>query len=155
MEICETLGVPTLWYRIFTKAMVIVKGSYVYGELKNVMVCSVQKTYLPVRDHKVPHFMGGSTGPRIEVCEISGLPIPMVQHLHQSNGYINRKLRIWRGQKCDALVGAESVHTSTGLQTTPFYGGHYRDQNGNMRNFSLTNLLVLVGAETVLTSAGP
>ena len=38
-------------------------------------------------------FMGGSTGPRKEICKTSGLPIPMVPRLHQSNGYMKKKLR--------------------------------------------------------------
>ena len=46
------------WYCISTKAMVISKGSYGYGELKNVLPLSFQKQYLPVRGRKLPHFMG-------------------------------------------------------------------------------------------------
>ena len=64
----------------------------------------------------------------------------MVLHFHQSNGYIKRKLRVWRDQKCIALVGAETVLTSAGPQTTPFHRGQYRDGNGNMRNVGPTNL---------------
>ena len=75
----------------------------------------------------------------MELCETSSLPIPMVQRLHQSNGYIKRKLRVWRAQKCIALVGAEVVHTSAGPQTTLFHGRHYKDGNGNVRNFGPTN----------------
>ena len=62
----------------------------------------------------------------------------MVPRLHQSNGYVKRKLRVWRAQKCIALVGAETVVTSAGPQTTPFYGGRYRDGNGNMRKLGPT-----------------
>ena len=85
----------------------------------------MQKQYLPVRGRKLPRFMGGSIGPRMEMLEISGLPIPMVPRLHQSNGYIKRKLRVWRAQKCIALVGAETVLTSVGLDTTLFNLGQY------------------------------
>ena len=67
--------------------------------------------------------MGGSIGPRMEICETSVLPIPMVQRLHQSNGYIKRKLRAWRVQKCIALVGADTVLTTAWKQSTPFHGG--------------------------------
>ena len=77
-----------------------------------------------MRVFKLPRFMGGSIGPRMEICETSGLPIPMVPRLHQSNGYMKRKLRVWRAHKCIALVGAETVLTSAGPQTTPFHGGH-------------------------------
>ena len=90
---------------------------------KNVMPQSVQKLYLAVRDHKLPHFMAVCIGQRMEICEISGLPIPMVPHLHQSNAHIKRKLHVWRVQNCNALVGAEIILKSVGAQTTPFYGG--------------------------------
>ena len=59
-----------------------------------------------------PESIGGNIGSRKEICESSGLPIPMVQHLLQSNGYIKRKLRAWRVQKCIALAGADTVLTS-------------------------------------------
>ena len=127
------------WYRVCTKAMVISKGSYGHGEFENALPQSVQIPYLPLRGSKVPRFMGCSIGPRMEICETSALPIPMVSRLHQSNGYIKRKLRAWRVQKCIALVGADTVLTSWGPETTPFQGRQYRAQNGNMRNFGPTN----------------
>ena len=37
------------------------------------------------------------------------------------------------------LVGAETVLTSAGPQTTPFNGVQYKVGNGNMRNFRCTN----------------
>ena len=114
------------WYRICTKAMIVLIGTYRYGELKNVLLCLVQKPYLPVRDRKLPRFIGGSIGSRMEIFEISGLPILMVPRLHQSNGYMERKLWEWRAQKCIALVGAETVLTSAGPKTTPFLGGQFR-----------------------------
>ena len=73
----------------------------------------------------------------MEICETSALPIPMVPPLHQSNGYIKRKLREWRVQKFIALVGADTVLTTAWPQTTPLHGG-YRAQNGNMRKFGPT-----------------
>ena len=75
----------------------------------------------------------------MEICESLGLPIPMVPRLHQSNGYIKRKLRAWRVQKFIALVGADTVLTSSGPETTPLHGRKYRAQNGNMRNFGPSN----------------
>ena len=98
-----------------------------------------------MRGRKLPRVMGGSTGSTNEICETSGLPIPMVPRLHQkeatgmesSKMYIKRKLRTWRVQKC--IVGADSVLTSAGPQTTPFHGGQYRVHQGNMRNFRPTN----------------
>ena len=88
---------------------------------------------------KLPSFMEGSIGPRTEIYETSGQPIPMVQRLHQSNGYIKRKLRAWRVQKCIPIVGANTALTSAGPQTTPFHREQYRAQNGKMRKFEPTN----------------
>ena len=73
-----------------------------------------------------------------EICETSGLPNPMVPHLQQCNGYIKRKLREWRAQKCIALVGADTVLTSAGPLTTPYHGGQDWVQRGNLRNFDPT-----------------
>ena len=123
--------------------------------------------------------MGSSIGPRIEKCETSGLQFSMVPRLHQSNGYIKWKLCAWRAQKCNASDSGDTALTSAGPQTTPFLGGQYKAQNRNMRNFGPTNphgtafarkqwlyqkegmgmeiekCIALVGADTVLTSAGP
>ena len=109
------------------------------GELKNVMLWSLQILYLPVQGSKLPRFIGVSIGPRLEICETSGLPIPMAPRLHQSNGYVKRKLGEWRVQKCNAIVGSDTVLTSAAPQTTPFHGGQHRAKNGNMRNFGSTN----------------
>ena len=127
------------WYRVCTKAMVISKGSYGNGEFKNVLPELMQISYLPLRGSKVPRFMGGSIGPRMEIRETSALPIYMISRLHQSNGDIKRKLRAWRVQKCIAIVVADTVLTSWGPETTKFKGRQYRAQNGNMRNFGPTN----------------
>ena len=97
----------------------------------------MQITYLALRGRKLPRFMGG-IGPRMKIFGNSGLHIPMVPRLHQSNGYIKRKQRAWRVQKCIAQVGANTVLTSSGPETTPFHGGLYRSQNGNMRKFGPT-----------------
>ena len=110
------------WYRICTKAMVISKGSYGHGEFKNVLPLSVQIRYLPVRGRKAPHFMVGSIGPVMEICGSSGLPILMVPRLHKSNGYMKRKLRAWKVQKCITVVGVDTVLTSAVPQSTPFHG---------------------------------
>ena len=99
----------------------------------------MQIPYLQVRGRKLSRFMGVSIGPRMEICETSGRPIPMVPRLHQTNGYIKRNLGEWRAQKCNAIVGADTVLTSTGPQTTPFHGGQHRAKNGNMRIFGPSN----------------
>ena len=92
-----------------------------------------------IRGGKLSCAMGGNIGSTKEICDPSSLPIPMVARLHQCNGYIKRKLRAWKVQKCIALVGADTVVTSAGTQTNPSYGGQYRVQRGNMRKFEPTN----------------
>ena len=94
--------------------------------------------YLPVRGRQLPRVMGGSIGSREKIYETSGLPNPMVPRLHQCNDYIKRKLREWRVQKCIALVGADTVLTSTEPQNTTCHGGQYRVHGGNLRHFGLT-----------------
>ena len=117
--------------------MVISKGSYVYGEVKNVFPYSVQKQYLSVRGHKLPLFMGGSIRPRMEICETSSLPIGMVQRFHSRNLYIKRNLR---EPKNVLLLSVEKPHLPMpGLQTTPFHEWQYGAENGNMRNFGPTS----------------
>ena len=91
-----------------------------------------------MRGHKIPRFIGVSIGPRMEICETSGFAVPMVPRSHQRNCYIERKLHVWRAQKCNALVGAETVLTSAGPQTNPFHRGQNMAENGNMRNFGPT-----------------
>ena len=119
--------------------MVISKGSYGHGESKNVLPKSAQTPCLPLRGSKVPRFMGGGIVSRMEICATSALAIPVVTHLHQSNGYIKWKLRAWRVQKCIVLVSADTVLTTAWKQSNPLHGGLYRAQNGNMRNFGSTN----------------
>ena len=59
----------------------------------------------------------------MEICETSSLPIPMLPRLHQSNGYIKRKLRARRVQKCIGLVGADTVLTTAWMQSTQLMWG--------------------------------
>ena len=99
----------------------------------------MQKQYLPMRGRKLLRFMGGSIGPRMEIFETSGIPIPVVPRLHQSNGYIRKQLRVWIAQKCIVLDGAETVLTTYLPQTTPFQWGQYSAGNGNMRDFDPLN----------------
>ena len=99
----------------------------------------MQIPYLPVRGRKVSSFMAGSIEPRMEICGNSGLPILMVPRLDQSNGYMKRKVREWRVQKCITLVGADTVLTSEGPRSIQIHGGLDRAQNGNIQNFGPSN----------------
>ena len=70
--------------------------------------------------------------PTMEILGNSGLPIAMVPCLHQSIAYIKKKLRVWRAQKCNFLVGAKTAPTSTGLQATSFHASPYKADNENL-----------------------
>ena len=106
------------WYLVCTKAMLISKGSYGYGEPKNVICWLVQIPHRPVRAGKIPLFRTFRIGPPIENGGNSGEPIAMVPCLHQGNVDIKRKLRVWRAQKFNLLVGANTAPTSTGRQNS-------------------------------------
>ena len=55
----------------------------------------------------------------------------MVPYLHQTTVYIKRKLRVWRVQKCIALVGAKTALTCVGLKTTQSDVRRYWLENEN------------------------
>ena len=99
----------------------------------------MQIPYLPVRGRKLPRVIVSSTGSTKEICETSGLPLPMVPRLHPCYAYMKRKLQAWRVQKFIALVGTDTVLASGMPQTTTCHWGQYRVQRGNMRNFEPTN----------------
>ena len=86
-------------------------------------------TRLPVPAVKIPRREGGSIGPRIESCVNCDGPISMVPCLHQGNIYTERKLRVWRDQKCIRLVGAITPLNCEGRQNTPSRGRQYRAEN--------------------------
>ena len=137
----------------------------------------MQIPYLPLRGSKVPRIMGGRMGPGMEICEISALAIPMVPRLHQSNGYIKRKLRAWRVQNCIALVAVDTVLTSACKQIPRFMRGsigprmeicetsalpipmvpRLHQSNGYIKRklqaWRVQKCIDLVGADTVLITA--
>ena len=123
MEICGISGLPIPIVPRLQQSNGNIKRKLRHGEFKNVLPYPVQIPYLPVRGRKLPRFMGCCIGPRMEICGISGLPIPIVPRLQQSNGNIKRKLRAWRVQKCITLVREDTVLTSEVPQITPFHRG--------------------------------
>ena len=62
----------------------------------------------------------------MESCVNWDGPVSMVPCVHQENIYTNRKLRVWRDQKCIPLVGAKTLVICAGLQNTPSRGRQYR-----------------------------
>ena len=123
----------------------------------------MQILYLQVRGRKLPSFIGGSIGPRMEICRISSLSIPMVPRLHHSNGYMKRKLRAWRVQNCIVLVGTDTVGSRKEICETLGLSipmePRLHQSNGYMkrklRAWRVPKCIALVGADTVLTSAWP
>ena len=97
------------WCRVCTKEIFIPKGSYGYGESRYGFSKSVQYPHLLVRAVKISRIEGGGIGPRTESCVICDGPIAMVPCLHQGTEYTERKLRVWRDQKCIPLVGAKTI----------------------------------------------
>ena len=67
-----------------------------------------------------------------------GLPFGMVPSLHQSNIYVRKKLRVWKGQKCIPLVSAKTLLTWAGQQTTTSQVSHYKAENGNLQKSGYT-----------------
>ena len=118
---------------VCTKAIFISKGSYGYGESRNVFLWSVQKPLLPVMAVKLLRLKGGGIGPRTETCVNSGGSIALVPCVHQGNIHIKRQPGVCRVQKCIPLVGAKTPLTCVGSQTTLSEGRRYRTENGNLR----------------------
>ena len=139
----------------------------------------MQKPYIRLQARKLPILLHRRIWPTLEICGSSVPPFPKVPCFHQINVYIKRKLRLWGTQKCNFLVGAETVPTVTGPQTTYSHARPYMANIGNLLQFGASNpqgtvfapnqclyqnkLRVwgtqkcnfLVGAETVPTVTGP
>ena len=138
----------------------------------------MQTPYFPGRGHKLPHFMGGNIGSKKEICETSGLPIPMVLRLNQSNGYIKRSYG--HGELKDVLPQSVQIPylPVRGHKLPRVMGGNIglrkemcenlrlpipmvpclHQSNGCMkrklRAWGVQKCISLVGADTVLLSAG-
>ena len=81
----------------------------------------MQKAHLVVRTFKVPGSIQRGIWPPVGICRNLRLPFAMVPSLHQSNIYIKRSLRDWRGQKCNPYFSTKSPHRSAALQNTRFH----------------------------------
>ena len=123
MKICETSALPIPMVQRFHQSNGYIKRNLRAWRVQKCMAQVGAATILPLRGSKVPRFIVGSKHPRMEICETSALPIPMVPRFHQSNGNIKTNLRAWRVQKCIALVGAGTVFSTTWPQSTLFHGG--------------------------------
>ena len=120
MEICETSGVHIGMVLRFQKMNVYFKRKLRVLRTQKCIALVCGNPHQPVRVCKLPRFMGGSIRPRMEICQISGLPFSRVPCLHQSNGYIKRKLRIWIAQKSIAEKGNIQNFWPINLHDTAF-----------------------------------
>ena len=91
-----------------------------------------------MRAVKIPHLEGGSIGPRSESCVNWDGPISMVPCFHHENIYIEKKLRVWRDQKCIPLVSAITPLNCAGRHNTPCRGRQYSAQNGKFGKLGRT-----------------
>ena len=126
------------WFCVCTKEIFIPKGSYGYGESRYVFNKSEQYPNLLLRTVKIPRLEGGGIGPRTESCIICDGPIAIVPCLHQGNLYTKSKLRVWRDKKCIRLVGAKTILTCAGRQSTLARGRRYRARKGKSRKLGRT-----------------
>ena len=125
MEFLRKLGLPIL-------PVPCLHNSNNYRKRK-LRVCKAQKCNSLVGANTVPTGTGLQTTPfhtapytpTMEFLRRLGLPILTAPCLHPRNNYMKRKLRVCRAQKCNSLVGANTVPTGTGLQTTPFHTAPY------------------------------
>ena len=87
---------------------------------------------------KIPRVVGGGIGPRTERCLNWDGPVAMVPSLQHGNISTKRKLRVWRDQKCNPLVGAITPLICADRQNTACRERRYRAQNGKLRKLGLT-----------------
>ena len=87
---------------------------------------------------KIPRVVGGGIGPRTERCLNWDGPVAMVPSLQHGNISTKRKLRVWRDQKCNPLVGAITPLICADRQNTPSRGRRYRAQNGMLPKLGRT-----------------
>ena len=62
----------------------------------------------------------------------------MLPSFHQSNVYLKRNLQVWIVQKCIPLVGAKTILTCVGRQTTQYRVSQFRAENGDLRKCGST-----------------
>ena len=122
--------------------MFIWKGSYRYGEPKNVIGLSVQKTYWPLRACKIPGFMQC----RHRADKGNLRKFGAADH----NGTViapKQLMFIWKGSygygESKNVIGLsmqKNLLAVTGQQTIRFHAELYRAENGNLGIFGTTCL---------------
>ena len=135
MEICGNPGLSfTMVPYLHHNNAYIKRKLRVWRAIKcNFLV--VQQPYQLVWACKLPHVMLRRIGPTTEIFWKFG---STYLHVCTKQCVIKRKLRVYRAQKCNFLVGAKTVKGGAGLQTTPCHAAPYRADNENFRKFGST-----------------
>ena len=107
MEICENSCPPFSKVPRLHQGNVHIKRKLHTRRAQKCISLLGAKNTLASTGTQTTSFHGGSIGPKMEICENSGLPFTMVPRLHQSNVYIKRKLWVWSDQKYIPLVGGK------------------------------------------------
>ena len=89
----------------------------------------MQKPHRPLPVNKHPRALQLRIAPAIKIFSIIVLLFALLPCLHQCKVYAKGKLRVWRVQKCNFLVGAKTAPTITCPQTTPCLAIPYRASN--------------------------
>ena len=157
MKICETSALPI---PMVNKGMVISKGSYGHGESKNVLPKSVQTPYLPLRGSKVPSFMGGSIGSRMNQTMVISKGI--YGHAESKNVLpksVQTPYLPLRGSKVPRFIrgsiGPRMEICETSALPIPMVP-RFNQSNGyikrNLRAWRVQKCIALVSADTVLAT---
>ena len=137
-EICETSGLPNPMVPCLHQCNGYIKRNLPAWRVQKCIALVDADTVLTSSGPQTTPCLGGqyrvqrrnlrNFGPTL----LNGTAFSPMQWLYQNEA------TGWRVQKCIALVGADTVLTSAGPQTTPFHGSKYRVHGGNLRNFGPT-----------------
>ena len=139
LEICGSSGPPIPQVPCLHQINVYIKRKLrVWGtQIRNFLVG--EETVPTITARKLPILMHRRIWPTLEICCSSVPPIPKIPCLHQINGYINRKLRVWGIKLCNFFLGAKTVPSVTEPQTTYSHAAPYMANIGNLRQFGASN----------------
>ena len=177
-EICETSGLPNPMVSGLHQCNGFIKRKLPAWRVQKCIALVSAETVLTSAGPQTTPCHGGQYRVQRGNFRNFGPTNPMVPRLHQCNGYIKKKLPAWRVQKCIELVGADTL-PAPGRKLPRVMGGSIGSREEICETSGLPNPMVprlhqcngyikrklpawrvqkciaLVGADTVLTSAGP
>ena len=95
----------------------------------------MQTPHRPLRVNKLPRVLQLRILPALKIFRIIVLLFALLLYVYHCKVYIKGKLRVWRVQKCNFLVGAKTAPPITCPQTSRCLAIPYRASNENFRNF--------------------